>query len=385
MCSKEELARKTAVEQYLAGESVSAICTSLGRSRSWVFKWMHRHKQGGENWFTDRSRRPHGHPRSIPSDVEMMVLMTRQQLDGQGLFCGAQAILWELEDQDTRPLPSESTVNRILRKHGAVKRRSRRYQPKGKKYPAFPANRPNDVHEYDFVGPCYLTGGLRFYNLNALDVATRRCGLETMISKKDVYRSVHNVWKRLGLPRYAQFDNAMEFYGSPAYPRGMGQVIRLCLHYGVEPVFIPLREPWRNGAVEKFNDHWESKFYRRVTITAEEDLYSENSRFEKRHNSRWRYSPLGGKTPMQSLETSRRKMDFPDPLRSGNLPKPESGQYHLMRFIRSDGLLDVFGEKFPMPTKAVYEYVRATIDVGHQTLTVRLDNQPIEEIDYPCN
>ena len=143
-----------------------------------------------------------------------MVLTTRRQLDEQGLFHGAQAILWELEDQGVQPLPSQSTVNRILRKHGAVKRRSGRYQPKGKKYPALPASRPNDVHEYDFGGPCYLRGGLRFYTLNALDIATRRCGLEAMISKKDVYRSVHNVWKRLGLPRYAQFDNAMEFYGS---------------------------------------------------------------------------------------------------------------------------------------------------------------------------
>jgi putative transposase len=385
MCSKGELSRKVAVERYLVGESVSAICISLERSRNWFYKWLNRYKQGGENWFKDRSRSPHHHPRKTSNDVEVMVLTARRELDEQGLFCGAQAILWELEDRGVEPLPSESTAGRILRRHGLVQRRAGRYQSKGKKYPALSAKHPNDVHAYDFVGPCYITGGLRFYSLNVLDIATRRCGLEAMTSKKDVYRSVYDIWKRLGLPKYAQFDNAMEFYGSPAHPRGMGQVIRLCLHHKVEPVFIPVREPWRNGAIEKFNDHWENKFYGRVPLRDEEDLDLESLRFEHRHNSRWRYSPLGGKTPMQSLEASKRKIDFPVPLRSGRLPKPKSGQYHLVRFIRSDRLLDVFGEKFLMPAKAVYEYVQATIDVGREKLTVRLDRGRIEELDYPSH
>jgi putative transposase len=385
MCSKEELSRKAAVERYLVGESVSAICVSLERSRNWFYKWLHRYEEGGENWFKDRSRCPHHHPGKTSSDVEAIVLTARRDLDGQGLFCGAQAILWELEDRDVEPLPSESTVNRILGKHGFVKRRCGRYQSKGKKYPSLLAKHPNDVHEYDFVGPCYITGGLRFYSLNALDIATRRCGLEAMTSKEDIYRSVHESWNRLGLPKYAQFDNAMEFYGSPAHPRGMGQVIRLCLQHGVEPVFIPVREPWRNGAIEKFNDHWENKFYGRVTIGDEKDLCMESLRFENRHNSRWRYSPLGGKTPMQALEASRRKIAFPVPLRSGRLPKPQSGQYHVIRFIRSDRLLDVFGEKFLMPTKVAYEYVQATINVGRETLTVRMNNARIKELDYPSH
>ena len=76
---------------------------------------------------------------------------------------------------------------------------------------------------------------------------------------------------------------------------------------------------------------------------------------------------------------------FPVPLRSGSLPKPKSGQYHVIRFIRSDCLLDIFGEKFLMPSKAVYEYVQATIDVGREQLTVRLDNERIEELDYPSH
>ena len=37
------------------------------------------------------------------------------------------------------------------------------------------------------------------------------------------------------------------------------------------------------------------------------------------------------------------------------LPKPETDCYHLVRFIRSDRRLDIFGERFLLPPEAEYE------------------------------
>ncbi len=64
------------------------------------------------------------------------------------------------------------------------------------------------------------------------------------------------------------------------------------------------------------------------------------------------------------------------------LPKPESGRYHLVRFIRGDAVLDVFGEKFGMPSEVIYEYVVATIDVARQKLTITMNELTVDEIDY---
>ena len=64
------------------------------------------------------------------------------------------------------------------------------------------------------------------------------------------------------------------------------------------------------------------------------------------------------------------------------LPKPESGRYHLVRFIRSDAVLDVFGEKFRMPPEVVYEYVIASIDVARQKLSITMNEVIIDEYDY---
>ena len=47
----------------------------------------------------------------------------------------------------------------------------------------------------------------------------------------------------------------------------------------------PMREPWRNGAVEKFNDHWGAKFQRRVDMTTAADLARESLAFETRQHA----------------------------------------------------------------------------------------------------
>ena len=136
--------------------------------------------------------------------------------------------------------------------------------------------------------------------------------------------------------------------------------------------------------VEKFNDHWEAKFLRRVTLASGAQLLRESLRFEERHNGRYRYSKLGGKTPQAALEATGAQLRFPPTPDAPRypLPKPERGRYHLVRFVRSDGLLDVFGEPFRAPPEATYEYVRLTVDVERQRLLVFLDGTLIDEHEY---
>ena len=61
----------------------------------------------------------------------------------------------------------------------------------------------------------------------------------------------------------------------------------------------------------------------------------------------------------------------------------EEGYVHLIRFIRSDCQLNVFGEKFKLPDKVKYEYVIATICTKLHTLQVRIDGELIETYEYP--
>lgn len=312
--------------------------------------------------------------------------MLRLDLHNKGLFCGAQAIRWELEDLGVGPLPSLRTINRILSRSELTHRRTGRYQPKGKKYPSLEGTSVNRVHQSDFLGPCYLSGPTRFYSLNTVDLSTGRCATEPLIERggQHTIDAFWAVWRRLGMPEHQQVDNEMVFYGSPAHPRGLGILIRLCLHYGIELWFIPPGEPWRNGVVEKFNDHYRQKFLGCIEMSGEETLREQSQIFERKHNRMYRYSKLGGRTPFEALAISNKPLRFPTEDQAPQYPlkKPKSGKYHLVRFIRSDGMLDVFGEKFLVPPETIYEYVTATIDVKEQKLKLYLDKIQVDEIDY---
>lgn len=391
MNSKEEQLRILAVQRYINGEKPESICASVGRSKAWLYKWVKRKENhdNQESWSKDSSRRPLNCANKTPEEVEEIVRRLRLSLSQKGAFCGAQAILWEMEDMGVLPLPSLRTVNRIIARNNMTDRIRGRYSPKGTPYPALPSVMANETHQADLVGPCYLKGPVRFYSLNVVDLATARCGLYPSVSKGagSIMTGLWGIWKRLGIPNRIQVDNAFTFAGSPKYPRSMGPLIRLCLHCGVEPWFIPPSEPWRNGSVERFNNFYQQNFLGKVEMFSEEELKQGSLAFENRHNSTWRYSKIGGKTPIKALSLMRPTLRFPDPQAPPPdwRKRPEKGRYHFVRLIRSDLKMNIFGESIPVPPELEFEYAVATIDVKEQRLTIIHDGKPVKEIEYSHN
>lgn len=383
--NKTERERVIAVERFQNGETASTICATLGRSRAWLYKWIGRAKDGGNDWFKSHSRRPH-RMRQTASEVGDQVEAVRLSLYNRGLSCGPEAILWELEALGISPRPSVRTIARILSRRSLTHQRTGAYEPKGKVYPAWPADTPGDLHQLDFVGPCFLKGPVRFYSLNCMDVASRRCAINPTPGQASglVIRIVWESWWKLGIPRILQIDNALTFFGSRRHPHGMGALIRLCLLHGVEPCFIPIREPWRNGIIERFNRAWVYDFFRRTEMDGWESLTKEAAIFERRWNTEHRHSSLRGRTPIQFMSDHGTVPEYPPQRNFPDmpLPKPKTGRYHFIRFIRSNRRLDIFGESFPMPIEATYEYVRATVDVTKQKLRVYLGNELLHVFDY---
>ena len=388
MDKNQEWLRIIAVERARAGEDHRSIWASLGQSRSWFYKWLQRAEEDDDDWFRDRPPGTDDPANRSPKEIEDLVEFARRHLYGRELFCGPQAIRWYLEESGVRPLPSLSTIGRILRRRDLTHKRTGRYRPKGVPYPAPEAARPNDVHQADFVGPRFLRTAQatrRFYVLNAVDVKTGRCAVEALTAGKgDMDAAIWRIWRRLGLPRYWQVDNEMIFHGSPQHPHTLGPLARLCLPLGIEPVFIPPREPWRNGVVEKFNDYWGQRVWQARDLTGLIDLRRECLALERRHNRHWRYSKLGGRTPREALSSAGVALRFPA---TGTIPsdwptRPEAGKYHLIRFIRGDGKLDVFGEKFTVDPDLRYEYVWATVDVKEQRLVLSHDGEQLSDWKY---
>ena len=151
---------------------------------------------GQARWFEPQSRRPQTPARQLGEEVVEVVKLTRLSLYNRGVFCGGQAIRWELEDLAFDPLPSIRTINRILAREDLTHRRTGRYEPKGRAYPAWTTAVPNHVQEADFVGPVSTRTG-RFHSYG-VDLATGRCAVEPLLNRggQAVIDAIWAVWGR---------------------------------------------------------------------------------------------------------------------------------------------------------------------------------------------
>ena len=65
-----------------------------------------------------------------------------------------------------------------------------------------------------------------------------------------------------------------------------------------------------------------------------------------------------------------------------NLDKIPEGNITLIRFIRSDRKLDIFGEKFQVSKDLTYSYVKAVIVTEIHTLQIYLGEELVQSFDY---
>ncbi len=77
----------------------------------------------------------------------------------------------------------------------------------------------------------------------------------------------------------------------------------------------------------------------------------------------WRIPPLG------------------DPPREP-LPEPQRARYHILRSVRSDCRVDIFAERFPVPSDVTHAYVWGNIDAREQTASLLLAPGLLAERQY---
>jgi transposase len=118
----EEEVRKRAIFRYINGESPKGIYEDLNRSKKWFFKWLKRYQTGEADWYRDKSRAPLRRSTRTREDRTALIVSTRKRLEAEPFAqTGVSAIKWELSKLGA-DFPSDSTINRILKKEGLVKK-----------------------------------------------------------------------------------------------------------------------------------------------------------------------------------------------------------------------------------------------------------------------
>lgn len=124
----EEEIRRQAILRNLQGEKPKTIYSNLNRSKKWFFKWFKRYKTGLDDWYKNKSKAPVKRPRQTGTDERELIITIRKKLEAESFAqIGASAIKWELHKLRVH-LPSDSTIKRILKKEGLVKKNNLRCQ-----------------------------------------------------------------------------------------------------------------------------------------------------------------------------------------------------------------------------------------------------------------
>jgi len=206
--------RIDAVQRYEAGESATRICSALGKSRKWLYKWLRRKEELSQ---VSSPKRAHNR---TPIEMKEMVIEVRRKLQNTKYAqIGVNAINRKLYLQGLAPL-SASTIKHILSREG-LQRKKLPCVPKRTPCPKPQALCVNNMHQANIVGPHYIRGDARFYSLNVMYIATHRITINRSHSKDDgsIAEALIGTWKKLGIPDFLQMDNELSFRASNRYPQ----------------------------------------------------------------------------------------------------------------------------------------------------------------------
>jgi putative transposase len=378
-----EQLRIKALELYHKNWQVAEICSALNCSKSWFHKWLNRYKTGDRHWYKEQSRAPKTVQRKTSLEMEQLIIETRKQLVAKP-FCqyGPQAIFYNLEQKGITP-PPVWEIARILERHKLSRtKRALSYMAKGKSYPYSYVN----CQQMDFVGPRYLRSKVRFYfnSLICCDTHFAHLFVSDKQTSDIACRSLLQFWKKAGIPDFLQMDNYLAFWGSLIRPNALGKVIRLCLMHEVIPVFIPIKEPWRNGIIEHFNKTMQSAILNSASYKTIDDIQDACNRFCMSHNANHHYSTQEGKTPLQCqeyLQYPLKRLNKKYDLQQKALPL-EDGEIHVIRFIRSNLKFNIFGLSYRLPKETEYEYIKGVIRTDEHRLIIFKDQDYVTEFEF---
>jgi putative transposase len=287
-------------------------------------------------------------------------------------FCGAVAIHHDLDKQGHIEKPSVSTINRVLKRNNLVlnAKRSRDDNTPKRYYPNVIARHPGFIHQMDLITPLYISGYGRVVSVNRIDVYSGNANLKQYDSKNtdSILDFLINDWKVYGIPKYLQVDNEAAFKGGLCHPRTFGKMVRFCLNFGVQLIFIPFKEPWRNGNIESFNGRFQDLVWNRFRFHNLEHLRVESNKFKKQHNEYQSYKKEEfGKQYLYSFSTTYLPENFQYDCTT-QLPIT-TGEIHFIRLVRENGKVSILNEDFSVDPKYSFEYVWAVLNTREQQLS----------------
>jgi putative transposase len=326
--SPMDLRMRFVIELHSEVFSMTELCRTYGISRKTGYKWAARYATDGPPGLADRSRRPHGHPATIPERTREALLAARRRFP---TWSGAKLVQWLAKHEPGVAWPSRTTAYEVLRRHGAVRhRRSPRRAPLRPLRTLTVATAPNQVWTTDFKGEFRTRDGHWCHPLTLRD-AFSRCVLRCDALAAETYAETRarfvRAFHKFGLPACVRSDN-----GRPFVSTGLAGLSRLnvwWLQLGIRLERIAPGHPEQNGSHEQFH----GVLKQATTRPPAANLAAQQRRFAsfcREYNEQRPHDALGGRTPAEVYVPSGRAMP-------ARLPALEYAAHWEVRRVASNG------------------------------------------------
>jgi transposase InsO family protein len=242
--------RYHAVMEVVSGAPVTEVARRYGVSRQAVYGWLGRYESEGLAGLADHSHRPRYQPRQLDAGTEALICRWR----GAHPRWGPRRLLFELGKAKVSPVPSRSTIYRVLVRHGLVPARKRKRRRQD--YKRWQREEPMQLWQLDVTGSVFLADGTELKLISGLDDCSRFCLIATVVRRgtgRAVCRAFVTAMAVYGIPDEVLTDNGRVFTGRFGKPRPAEVLFeRICRKNGIrqlltKPYSPPLTDHDRQG------------------------------------------------------------------------------------------------------------------------------------------
>ena len=299
----------------IEGRSIRAVASSIGMSKSWVDKQVHRFRDGGYEALGKRSRAPVSRPTQTRPELEDEIVALRKFLAEEGLDAGPITISYHLALRHGTA-PGRSTIHRVLSRRGFV-------TPQPQKRPRcswirFEASLPNETWQADMTHWA-LADGTEVEILDFVDDYSRAvvgCVALSVTTAADVVANFYKAASVWGFPASMLTDNGGIF---TAQFRGgrCGFETELAM-LGITSKHGRPYHPQTQGKIERFHKTLKRWLKKRPRATTIAELQAQLDFFVCYYNEERPHSARGMIPPRHAWEALTKAT--PDPDRYGATP-----------------------------------------------------------------
>jgi transposase InsO family protein len=377
--------RYHAVMEVVSGAPVTEVARRYGVSRQAVHVWLGKYRQGGLAGLADHSHRPHYQPRQLDAGIEAMIC----QLRSAHPRWGPRRLQYELGKARVAPVPSRSTVYRVLVRRGLVPARTRKRRRQD--YKRWQREAPMQLWQMDITGSVFLTDGTELKLISGIDDHSRFCVIATVVRRataRAVCRAFIAAMRTYGIPDEVLTDNGKQFTGRFGKPRPAEVLFeRICRRNGIRQLLTKPYSPTTTGKVERWHQTLQNDFLNDTgPFSTLEEAQAAVDDWREEYNCRRPHQSLDMACPASKFQPHPEAGDgmelwapadlepviTPDPAPDGVLTAPEPVSWpdavEVDRVVPPSGNMTVGPQQFWLGASRTGQQVRFWID----TTTVHL-------------